>query len=66
MRVKARRLRAKGGTVQTARNFPIGEARSQNYSQKVLKAKTVNPLIYSIHIYFNYAVIKGPMLGPLG
>lgn len=52
--------------MQAARNFLVGKARSQNYPQKVLKAKMVNSLIYPIHIYFNYAVIKGPMLGPLG
>lgn len=37
--------------VQTARNFPLGVARNQNYSLKFLRAEIVNSQIYSICKY---------------
>lgn len=43
------RARGGGGTVQTARNFPAAGSRGQHYSQKLLKAKVINSLLYSIH-----------------
>lgn len=50
MMVRACGLRARGGeTVQTARNFPAAGSRGQHYSQKLLKAKVINSLLYSIH-----------------
>lgn len=53
--------------MQAAKNFLVGVARSQKYSQKLLKGQMVNSLIYSMHIYlFNYSVIKSSVLGPSG
>lgn len=37
--------------VQAAKNFLVGVARSQKYSQKLLKGQMVNSLIYAMHIY---------------
>lgn len=50
MSIKAYGTQAKRG-VQVARNFLVGVARSQKYSQKLLKGQMVNSLIYSMHIY---------------
>lgn len=68
MSIRAYGTQAKGeGGVQAAKNFLVGVARSQKYSQKLLKGQMVNSLIYSMHIYlFNYSVIKSSVLGPSG
>lgn len=51
MSIKAYGTQAKEGRVQVARSFLVGVARSQKYSQKLLKGQMVNSLIYSMHIY---------------